>query len=107
MSNPIMAKIKSRVAKAGTWLCVSEGEDSNYSILGLYVVLKDFTPYNELDFFLAEHPDQRETYKFNSAAFLAYLINNGFFLEIKYGLMYMGSSSSIENFLFLPSAGES
>lgn len=91
-----------RLARAGSLICVDQGEYSDYSVRGFFVALRDFEPSERLDAYLAEHADQRETYQFQDDAFISALIAQGLLLEIKYSTMYTGAYSSHSEFRFDP-----
>ena len=99
-----MSKIKARVAKAGTLLCVDGGAYSDYSVTGFFVVLNDFQPYKELDLFFDSNPAQRGVYNFDGDMFLAALTAKGLLLEIHYATLHVGGCRSAEEFLFTPVA---
>jgi len=93
------------IAKAGTLLCLNQGEYSDYNVIGFFVALADFDPANELQKFLGAHPEWAEDYSFESDAFVAELIRLGFLLDIPYSTMYLGAYSNASSFKFsMPNA---
>ena len=92
-----------RTAKAGKLLCISKGSYSDYSVVGFFVVLKDFFPYKELAERLNSNPDQMDNYCFEEDSFLASMLANGLLLEIEYGTMHLTDYSNHEEFRFTPS----
>lgn len=89
-------------AKAGKLLCMDGGEYSDYQVTGFFVVLRDFNPRAELDEYLAENTEQRESYSFKNAGYLAALLAKGLLLEVEYDTLHLGSYSSHESFRFTP-----
>lgn len=93
-----------RIAKAGKLVCVDRGEYSDYSILGFFVVLKDFDPYAELADYLSEHQEQKQNYRFKEDKFLALLLSKGFLMEVEFGTMHLTGYKNHEEFSFTPAA---
>lgn len=87
---------KRAIAKAGHLLQVDEGAYSNYSVIGFFVVLRDFDPMALLEEYKAAHPEQVEAYSFRSGMFLAFLLSNGLLLEIERGSLYLGLYSNCD-----------
>lgn len=96
----------SRIAKAGTLLCVDRGKYSDYQVTGFFVVLRDFDPMTKLDEFLSEHPEQNEECEFEPDQFLAALLAKGLLLEIEYGNLYLGGYRGHSEVRFTPSGKE-
>lgn len=92
-----------RTAKAGNLLCVSKGAYSNYSVVGFFVVLKDFCPADELAKHLNNNLYQRDNYCFEEDSFLSSMLAKGLLLEIEHGTMHLTDYSSYEEFEFTPS----
>lgn len=91
-----------REAKAGTLLIVDEGCYSDYNVVGFFVVLRDFKPYEELEKWLASHPDQRDDYNYHADEFFASLLAQGLLLEIDYGELHLTGYLSLGEFFFRP-----
>jgi len=89
-----------RTAKAGNLLCVSKGAYSNYSVVGFFVVLKDFCPADELAKHLNNNLYQRDNYCFEEDSFLSSMLANGVLLEIEYCTMHLTDYSNHEEFRF-------
>ena len=89
-----------RTAKAGKLLCVSKGAYSNYSVVGFFVVLKDFCPADELAKHLNNNLYQRDNYCFEEDSFLSSMLANGVLLEIEYCTMHLTDYSNHEEFRF-------
>lgn len=92
--------IKHEIAKAGKLICVDGGEYSDYRIYGFFVVLKDFDPYEELEEYLKEHPEQREDYHFKEDGLLAALLRKGLLMEVKYGTIHLTDFACSNAFYF-------
>lgn len=93
--------MKPRIAKAGKLICVDNGAYSDYCVTGFFVVLKDFSPMDELEAYKELHPDQVQ-YHFRPHEFLTSLLEKGYLLEIEYGTLYLGAYSSCEEISFTP-----
>jgi hypothetical protein len=99
-----------RIAKAGKLLCVDRGEYSDYEVIGLFVVLRDFNPRAELGEYLAANPDDIidhceygvEIHRFNEDAYFAVLLAKGLLMKVEYGTLYLGSYSNLKSFNFVP-----
>ena len=89
-----------KIAKAGKLVCVDRGEYSDYEVTGFFVVLRDFSPREELGEYLNSNPEQKDSYCFEQDRFLATLLEKGLLLEVEYGTLYLGSYSSHEWFRF-------
>lgn len=89
-----------KIAKAGKLICVDSGSYSDYSVTGFFVVLKDFSPMDELEIYLNQNPKNRETYCFSESGFLGFLHQKGFLLDIEYGNLYLGAYSQAEEVRF-------
>ena len=85
---------KEKIAKAGKLLCVDQGEYSNYSVTGFFVVLKNFDPLDELAKHLGMNPEQKERYHFREQSYLAFLLAQGFLIKVEHGNLYLGSYAS-------------
>lgn len=78
--------------KAGALLCIDEGEYSGYSVIGFFVVLKDFDPFAQIPLFAPCPEDVPvRNQKIDKNKFLAFLIKSGFLLEIDYHTLYLGA----------------
>lgn len=91
-----------RTAKAGKLLCVSKGTYSGYSVVGFFVVLKDFCPSDELAEHLNNNPEQAKDCCFEEDSFLAAVLAKGLLLELEHGTMHLTDYSSHEEFEFTP-----
>lgn len=99
-----MTDLAPKTAKAGKLLCLESGEHSEYSVVGFFVVLRDFVPTVELAEHLEAHPEQRDPYRFEKDSYLARLLAKGLLMEVEYGTLYLGSFSSHESFSFIPAS---
>jgi len=90
------------IAKAGTLLCIDRGEYSDYEVTGFFVVLREFTPFIELDEYLYAHPKEKEGYNFERDRFLAALLAKGLLLEVEYGILYLGDCRQANECSFKP-----
>ncbi len=90
------------IAHAGKLICVDQGEYSDYTVLGFFVVLRDFDPKAELELHMEVHPEQKEDYNFRSDSYLAGLLAKGLLLEIEHGTLYLGAYSCANLFNFTP-----
>jgi hypothetical protein len=94
-------------AKAGTLFMVDSGSYSDYSVIGFFVVLKEFNPIAELREYLAARPEQLETYRFKESEYLAAILAKGLLLEIEYSTLHLGDYSRHTEVAFTPLEGES
>jgi hypothetical protein len=90
------------IAKVGTLLSVETGSYSDYSVVGFFVVLRDFSPADELKEYLTAHPGERERYHFSGDKVLAAILAKGLLLEIKYGVLHLDDYGDVEEFRFTP-----
>lgn len=81
---------KTVVAKAGTLLLFDRGEYSDYCVIGLFKAEKDFNPYEVLEGYLVENPENRDDYGFEADRFIAFLLANGYVTEAGYHNFYLG-----------------
>lgn len=65
---------KMREFKAGELAVITSGAYSDYCLLAFGRVLRDFSPDDLRDQWIAEYPEQKDDYHFNSGAFLKWLI---------------------------------
>ncbi len=99
---------KTAQAKAGTLLMLEMGYEANigeysdYSVTGFFVVLKTFTPHEELEAYLVERPKEKDDYTFDADAFLAGLLAKGLLLEITHGVIHLCDYSRASEFSFTP-----
>ena len=94
--------VNKSIAKAGTLMSVESGCFSDYQVVGFFVVLRDFTPADELDDYISTRPDQKETYCFRESEFLAFLLAKGLLLEIEYSKLHLGDYSRINEVEYYP-----
>lgn len=87
-------------AKTGQLVCIDCGEYSDYSVLGIFVVLKDFDPLHVLEEFLTSRPEQRKPYCFEQFEFLATLLEKKLLRELEYGTLYLGNYSDYNQLEF-------
>ena len=92
------------VAKAGTLLYAESGEYSDRRMHGIFRVLVDFSPLDELERQLVADPEQREDYSFCDAEYLASLVARGLIEDVTYGTLYLGAYHDVETFRFTPDA---
>lgn len=97
-----MANEQRTVARAGELICCDKGEYSDYTVVGFFVVLKEFSPAGELEAFLDANKDQREPYEFEHYQFLAHLAAQGYLLDISYSTLYLGSYSDAKSVEWMP-----
>ena len=91
-----------RTAKAGKLLCVSKGAYSDYSVVGFFVVLKDFCPAEELAKYLNNNPEQMDNYCFEEDSFLASVLAKGFLLELEHGTIHLADYGRYAECRFTP-----
>lgn len=89
-------------ARAGQLLVIDHGEYSDYSVIGFFVVLRNFEPSIEVGAYLDANSGERKPYSFSHEKFLAFLLSKGLLLEIPCGNIYLGSYGSVEEFSFTP-----
>lgn len=87
-------------AKPGRLVAVESGEYSDYSVIGFFVVLQEFDPIAELESYLSEHPDERESYRFCQGQYLSMLLRRGYLLEIDYATLHLSDSGSADELRF-------
>lgn len=97
-----MATVTRTVARAGELVCCDKGEYSDYTVVGFFVVLKEFDPALELEAFLGANEDDREPYSFDSYKFLAHLTAQGYLLDVSYSTLYLGSYSDAKSVVWQP-----
>ena len=90
------------VANAGSLLSVESGEYSDYGVIGFFVVLRDFTPADQLSKYLDEFPKSKRPHCFESDEFLAFLLKDGFLLEVLYGTLHLENYGRASEFSFRP-----
>ena len=95
-----------KIAKAGKLLLLDSGEYSDYTVVGLFAVLKDFEPMKELEEYKAANPEKSKDYNFGEDAFLAAIISKGYLMEVEYGNLYLGSYGCCRDVRFTPTNGE-
>ena len=97
------------IAKAGSLLSIESGEYSDYSVHGFFVVLRDFSPQDELAAHMATkkyEPDEWTRERMGTSAFMAFLIAKGFLLEVPYGVIHTDDYGRIDDFEFRPPVSE-
>lgn len=89
------------IATAGQLICIDEGEYSDYSVIGFFVVLQDFDPFEQLKIFA---PCPEDVAPINQTCnvhkFLAHLLKQGCLLEIEYTTLYLGSYGRVKDVTF-------
>lgn len=88
---------KDSVSKVGERILASNGEYSDYQVMGLFVVAKQFCWAAELAEFLEKNPEQATNYRFNDYQFLAGLSAKGLLDDLSYREVHLGSYSSPPN----------
>ena len=78
---------KSPIAKAGKLLMIDHGEYSDRSIMGFFVILKDFDPQQKIIDYLKIIKDDDSL---SAYSFISLLIEKGYLLEIDYSNLYLG-----------------
>ncbi len=94
--------MRADTARAGSLISAEAGCYSDYSVVGFFVVLRDFNPAAELEKYLTEHPEQRGDYQFKDAKWLATLLASGYLLEITHGVLHLGDYSRASEVEFTP-----
>jgi hypothetical protein len=89
------------ICKSGTILMIDVGEYSDYSVMGLFKVIKSFDPLEEKEKFLEENPDNKGRYNFNDDKYIGYLVRKQYIKDIAYSSLYMGSGAT-GNIQFYP-----
>ena len=93
------------MAKAGSLLCIDRGEYSDYSVIGFFVVLRDFEPAAELAAYLAANKRDQSPYEFRSECYLGSLIAKGLLMDVPYSTLYLGDYRSSGKVEFQPRNG--
>ena len=70
------------IAKAGRLVLVDTGSYSDYHVIGIFRVLKDFNPKEEVDKFLVKK-------SFDEDEFVAYLLARGLLEEMDHDGLYL------------------
>ena len=86
--------MKKTVVKAGRLVRLESGSYSEYSVRGFFVALRDFNPFDELEEFFKEKPEQRKDYHFEVDEFMAFVIAKGYLLEIDEDILDLGDYGS-------------
>lgn len=89
-------------AKAGKFLLMDQGEYSDYHVVGLFVIEKDFVPYDILEVYLQENPKNREDYYFEPDRFIAYLVREGYVKEIEFDTFFLSGYGSVDEIEYRP-----
>lgn len=98
--------MKTEIAKAGSLLMVTQGEYSSYSVIGFFVILREFNPLKMRDEFLKDnHVCLEERIRFGDA-FLSHLIREGLLLEIEHGCLSFPEYPSSNTMDFTPVSGD-
>lgn len=79
-----------KIAKEGQVLSITQGCYSSYQVVGLYEVVRDFQPMEELEEYLKENPGQKEKYQFKELGFHFFLDKKGFLKEISNVTLHLG-----------------
>ena len=79
--------------KAGTLIVFSQGEYSDYSLMGHFVVLKDMEK-EDLDK-ASEEERKKEVYKQSTVVVIANLITEGYLLEVHCREIHLGDYGRI------------
>ena len=78
------------IAKAGRLVLVDTGSYSDYHVLGIFRVLKDFNPKEEVDKFLAEQLKKSfDIFTDHEDEFVAYLLARGLLEEMDHDGLYL------------------
>jgi len=88
------------LARAGKLISIESGCYSDHIVIGFFVVLKDFDPHEELKRYLERHPEQAESYGFESDGYLAQLLQSGYLLELEYQTIHTDNYSKSDEFRF-------
>lgn len=81
---------------AGQLLMLDEGAYSNYSVIGFFVALQDFDPFEQLRIFAPCPADVAPVnQRFEAKKFLAFLLKQGFLLEISYRTLYLTDNNRV------------
>ena len=88
--------------KAGQLVVIDEGCYSDYGVTGFFVALQTFMPMALHREYMAANPKQAKGYRFNSSAFLSFLLAKGLLVEIQYATLHMGEYSSAGEVSFRP-----
>jgi len=95
-------KVNAEPLKAGQLLHFDKGEYSDYQTVGFFVVLQDFSPFDELTAFpltqysgVSKYGDDAgkrwTSESFESNAFIGSLIQKGFLMEITFCSLWLGA----------------
>lgn len=93
-------QVANSTLEAGSTVLLDKGEYSDYSVIGVFKVLRTFQPINELRLFvtkklgisgLEDAADKAiRQQHFEPDEFTAHLIRHGFIVDIEYNTLYLG-----------------
>lgn len=89
-------------AKAGKHLLIDQGEYSDYHVMGLFIIEKDFIPSDILEEYLGINPKNREDYEFEPYRFVSYLTTNGYIREISYDTFFLAGYGIVDEIEYRP-----
>lgn len=90
------------VAKAGELLLIDKGEYSDYCVMGLFRIEKDFIPYEVLQEYLKDNPSNNRDYRFEEDRFLSKLVVEGYIIEVQCDNFYLGGYSNVDGIRYHP-----
>lgn len=90
----------SDIAKAGTLMKVTQGCWSDYHVIGLFEVQRDFSPSDELERYLDANPDSRGEFTFDYLSYVKKLTNDGLIMPLEHATMHVGNYGDIRDFGF-------
>ena len=74
---------------------VTDGDDSDYMVLAVLEWLRPETPEQARDLWLEIHPDQRKGCSFESYSFLAWLVANGYAIDLEAQELHLSDYSGL------------
>lgn len=89
-----------QIAKSGDVLLLTEGEYSDFDVLGIVIALVDFDPLDARDEYVMSLPLEERYRSFNSRAFIESMVEKGL-VEIKaHKTLHLGEYADADRVMF-------
>ena len=80
----------------GKLVVISQGEYSDYQVLGVFIAEERFNPDDLKDEYLKLCPEEKQPYKFEERKFLNFVISKKLLKEIEYCEFHLGNYGKID-----------
>ena len=74
----------------GKLVVISQGEYSDYCVLGVFIAQQKFNPDDLREEYLQIHPKHKEPYQFNERMFVEFIVSKKLVKEIKFDEFHLG-----------------